>query len=200
MFGQHWQQLIKALQCLPHVGPKSAQRMAHHLLTRERDRAQILTSALANALAHLQRCTLCCTLCEGEICTICADEHRLRDKLCIVQSPMDLMVIEQTQRWEGLYFVLGGALSPLEGIGVHEIYLPQLQKRLFQESAHPIREVVLATNFNNEGETTAYAIAELLQKSNIKITRLAYGIPLGGELEYLDLGTIAQALISRREY
>lgn len=195
-----WLQLVRALQCLPHVGVKSSQRMAFHLLTRARPQAEILSTALAQALESLKYCELCRNLCADTRCGICNHKGRRRDILCVVQSPMDLMAIEQTHSFDGLYFVLTGAVSPLEDIGVEDIGLEALQRRINHEVDHPIHEVVLATNFNAEGETTAHLIADMLQKANIKITRLAHGVPVGGELEYLDSGTIAKALAARQSY
>jgi recombination protein RecR len=195
-----WDQLIRALQCLPHVGPKSAHRMAYHLLTRERNAARHLAAMLTDALDTLGHCELCHSMSATPLCDLCADPQRRRDILCVVQSPMDLMAIEQTQQFTGLYFVLMGALSPIEGVGIHDIGADRLTHRLTQEVDHPITEIVLATNFNNEGETTAHVIAEIVRGLDITITRLAHGVPVGGELEYLDSGTIAQAFIARRQY
>lgn len=195
----YWEDLISSLQCLPNVGKKSAHRIAFQLLAHNRPQAQKLVNCLNLAINNLRHCSLCNNFSSAELCKICADTNRNKSLLCIVESPMDLVAIEQTHRFEGLYFVLMGAISPIEGVGPEEIGFNKLKARIINTDSQ-INEIVLATNFTNEGETTAYALSELVAKHNIKITRLAHGVPVGGELEYLDVGTIAQALIYRKKY
>ena len=188
-------ELTQALRCLPGVGPKSAQRMALHLLQNDRDGAQRLARALAAATESIRHCQRCNTLTEGEICALCRSSRRDATLLCVVETPADLLMVEQTQAYSGLYFVLMGRLSPLDGIGPKEIRLDRLLKRA-QDGV--VREVVLATNFTNEGEATAHYIGEMLAERGLTVTRLARGVPVGGELEYVDSGTLAQALRDRR--
>jgi len=188
-------QLTQALRCLPGVGPKAAQRMALHLLQHDRDGAQRLASALAAATQTIRHCQLCNTFTEEEICSLCRSNKRDPSLLCVVETPADLLMVEHTQAYAGLYFVLMGRLSPLDGIGPKEIRLDRLLSRA-QDGV--VREVVLATNFTNEGEATAHYIGELLSAKGLKVTRLARGVPVGGELEYVDSGTLAQALRERR--
>jgi len=187
-------QLMAALRCLPGVGPKSAQRMTFHLLERNRDGATHLAAALQQALSQVQHCTRCRILSETELCQRCADEQRQQDKLCIVEMPSDVLAIEQATHYKGQYFVLSGHLSPLDGIGPDALGIPQLID-LFDNSV--ISEVILATNPTVEGEATAHYIAQLAQQRTIKVTRLAHGIPLGGELEYVDSGTLSHAFAGR---
>ena len=194
-----WDELISALQCLPHVGVKSAQRIAFSLLAHRRENAEKLALAINRALGELKHCALCSNFTHEELCPICRNQERNHSLLCIVESPIDLAAIEQTRRFDGVYYVLMGALSPIEGIGPREIGFEKLRLRIIN-SQTPISEVLLATNFTNEGEATAHALSEMLLRQNIRITRLAHGVPVGGELEYLDVGTIAQALISRKNY
>jgi recombination protein RecR len=189
------EELTQALRCLPGVGPKSAQRMALHLLQYDRDGARRLGRALGIATENIHHCQRCNTFTEGELCTLCRSAKRDPSLLCVVETPADLMMMEQTQAYSGLYFVLMGRLSPLDGIGPKEIRLDRLLKRA-QDGV--VREVVLATNFTNEGEATAHYIGELLTAKGLTVTRLARGVPVGGELEYVDSGTLAQALRERR--
>jgi recombination protein RecR len=188
-------ELTQALRCLPGVGPKSAQRMALHLLQNDREGAQRLARALAAATEAIQHCQRCNTLTEGELCTLCRSPRRDSSLLCVVETPADLLMVEQTQAYSGLYFVLMGRLSPLDGIGPKELRLDRLLKRA-QDGV--VREVVLATNFSHEGEATAHYIGEMLAGRGLAVTRLARGVPVGGELEYVDSGTLAQAMRDRR--
>ena len=189
------EELSQALRCLPGVGPKAAQRMALHLLQRDREGAERLARALEAAARAVRHCERCNTLTEGELCTLCRSPKRDASMLCVVETPADLLMIEHTQAYSGLYFVLMGRLSPLDGVGPKEIALDRLLKRA-QDGV--VREVVLATNFTNEGEATAHYIGELLSARGLSVTRLARGVPVGGELEYVDSGTLAQALRERR--
>jgi recombination protein RecR len=188
-------ELTQALRCLPGVGPKAAQRMALHLLQHDREGGQRLATALEAATRTIRHCERCNTFTEDELCALCRSPKRDTALLCVVETPADLMMIEQTQAYAGLYFVLMGRLSPLDGIGPKEIRLDRLLKRAADGA---VREVVLATNFTNEGEATAHYIGELLSARGLKVTRLARGVPVGGELEYVDSGTLAQALRERR--
>lgn len=188
-------ELIEALRCLPGVGPKSAQRMAYHLLQRDQRGAARLAQALSQALSVLQHCTRCNTFSEDEICQRCANPRRDARQLCVVEMPSDLAMIEQTQSYNGLYYVLMGRLSPLDGIGPREL---KLDKLIARASAEEVQEVILATNFTNEGEATAHMLASLLGARGLKVSRLSRGVPVGGELEHTDIGTIAQALVERR--
>jgi recombination protein RecR len=189
------EELIEALRCLPGVGPKAAQRMAFHLMQRDRPGAQRLSAALGRAVESIRRCARCNSFTEEEFCSLCASSRRDRSLLCVVETPADLLMMEQTLAYPGLYFVLMGRLSPLDGIGPREIGLDVLQKRV---SGGDVREVIVATNFTNEGEATAHYIGEMLKGRDIKVSRIARGIPVGGELEYVDTGTLAQALAERR--
>jgi recombination protein RecR len=188
-------ELIDALRCLPSVGPRSAQRMAFHLLQYDRIGAQRLAAALGRALASVRRCARCNTFTENELCAICASPKRDSAVLCVVETPADLATMEQTMAYRGLYFVLMGRLSPLDGVGPRDIGLDRLMARATDGA---VKEVVLATNFTNEGEATAHYIGEMLRDRGLKITRIARGIPVGGELEYVDAGTLAQAFYERR--
>src|SRR5437763_15614727 len=187
--------LARALRCLPGVGPKAAQRMALHLLQHDRQGALDLARALEHATKHVQHCERCNTFTEGTLCALCASGKRDATLLCVVETPADLLMMEQTHAYSGLYFVLMGRLSPLDGIGPKEIRLDRLLRRA---TDGVVREVVLATNFTNEGEATAHYISELLAPRHLSVTRLARGVPVGGELEYVDSGTLAQALRERR--
>ena len=189
------EQLIESLHCLPGVGPKSAQRMAYHLLQRDQAGASRLADALRRALENIRRCEKCNSFAEQEICNLCSSTKRDTHLLCVVESPADLLMMEQTQCYQGLYFVLMGRLSPLDGIGPKEIRLEKLLKRA-QDGI--VKEVVLATNFTVEGEATAHYISELLKSRGIKVSRIASGLPVGGELEHVDSGTLAQAVLERR--
>jgi recombination protein RecR len=188
-------ELSRALRCLPGVGPKAAQRMALHLLQHDRDGAQRLAHALVEATRSIQHCERCNTFTEGALCALCQSAKRDATQLCVVETPADLLMVEQTQAYSGLYFVLMGRLSPLDGIGPKEIRLERLLKRATDGA---VREVILATNFTNEGEATAHYLGELLSARDLRVTRLARGVPVGGELEYVDSGTLAQALRERR--
>lgn len=191
----HLEKLIAALRCLPGVGPKSAQRMAYHLLQRDRDGAQHLAQALELAVSNIRHCSKCNNFSEHEVCSLCASPKRDASLLCVVEMPADLLMMEQTQCYRGLYFVLMGRLSPLDGIGAKELHLERLVRRV-QE--HPC-EVILATNFTVEGDATAHYLATLLQSQEVKVSRIARGLPVGGELEQVDSGTLAQAVLERRE-
>jgi len=187
-------QLIQAFRCLPGVGPKSAQRMTFQLLTRQRDNARLLANVLLEAAEQVGHCTQCRILCETELCSICTNPKRDASQLCIVENPADLLAVEQTNSYRGLYFVLLGHLSPLDGIGPKDIGIEELQHYL---NTHPVEEIIIATNPTVEGEATANYIAQLVNSTHIRCTRIAHGVPMGGELEYLDAGTLARALISR---
>jgi recombination protein RecR len=188
-------ELIDALRCLPGVGPKSAQRMAFHLLQYDPAGAQRLSAALARVLSSVRRCVRCNTFTEDELCAVCASPKRDPASLCVVETPADLATMEQTMAYRGLYFVLMGRLSPLDGVGPRDIGLDRLLARATDGT---VKEVVLATNFTNEGEATAHYIGEMLRDRGLKLTRIARGIPVGGELEYVDAGTLAQAFYERR--
>ncbi len=187
--------LARALRCLPGVGPKAAQRMALHLLQHDRDGAVRLANALQHAAATVRHCERCNTFTEDVVCPLCRSAKRDAALLCVVETPADLLMVENTQAYSGLYFVLMGRLSPLDGIGPKEIRLDRLIDRA---TDGVVREVVLATNFTNEGEATAHYIGELLVARGLQVSRLARGVPVGGELEYVDSGTLAQALRDRR--
>jgi len=187
--------LIQALRRLPGVGVKSAQRMAFHLLQHDRAGAQTLSMALAHAAQGVVHCERCHTFTEAQICATCLDGRRDASKLCVVETPADQSALERTGAYKGLYFVLMGKLSPLDGIGPHDIGLKKLFDRALDGD---VQEVILATNFTAEGEATAHVIAEGLKARGLQITRLARGVPVGSELEYVDLGTIAHALVDRR--
>ncbi|QJR14607.1 recombination mediator RecR [Usitatibacter palustris] len=188
-------ELIRALRCLPGVGPKSAQRMAYHLLQRDHEGAGRLSGALAAALDRIRHCASCNTFTEAEQCAVCASTRRDRTLLCVVETPGDLLMMEQTQSFSGMYFVLMGRLSPLDGIGPKEIHLDRLLKRA---TDGVVKEVILATNFTVEGEATAHYVSELLSAKGLMVSRIARGLPVGGELEHVDSGTLAQALVERR--
>jgi recombination protein RecR len=190
-------ELIEALRCLPGVGPKSAQRMAYHLLQRDPRGAERLSAALDHALRTLRRCNRCNTFTEDEVCDRCRSSRRDSSLLCIVEMPVDLNTMEQTHAYNGLYYVLMGRLSPLDGIGPKELGFDRL---LARATDGVVSEVVLATNFTNEGEATAHYISEMLHARGLKVSRIARGLPVGGELEYSDAATVAQALMERRDY
>ncbi len=187
--------LTEALRRLPGIGPKSAQRMAFHLLQHDRDGAAMLSRALYQAVEAVHHCALCNTFAEQEVCDLCLDAERDAAMLCVVETPADQLMIEQTLTFKGLYFVLMGRLSPLDGIGPKDIHLDKL---LARAADGKVVEVVLATNFTNEGEATAHYISEMLKARGLKVSRLARGVPVGGELEYVDAGTIARAMLDRR--
>ena len=187
--------LIEALRCLPGVGPKSAQRMAYHLLQHDREGAARLGFALDSAISRIQHCERCNTYTETPICERCQSDRRDSSVLCVVESPVDLNMVEQTQAFNGLYFVLMGRISPLDGLGPRNLRLDQLVARA---SDGIVKEVIIATNFTNEGEATAHFVCELLKRQGLKVSRIARGVPVGGELEFVDSGTLAQALRERR--
>lgn len=187
--------LIEALRCLPGVGPKSAQRMAYHLLQRDRVGAQRLGDSVLHALQAIRHCQRCNTFTEDEICDRCNSPHRDPSLLCVVETPVDLNMMEQTLSYQGLYYVLMGKISPLDGIGPKELGLERLMDRVTDGI---VQEVILATNYTNEGEATAHYITAMLRPKGIGVTRIARGVPVGGELEYVDSGTLAQALRERK--
>ncbi len=189
------ERLVEALRVLPGVGPRSAQRMAYHLLQRDRGGAEQLARALTEAVSRVRHCALCNNYTEDEVCALCRSPRRDRSLLCVVETPADLAMVEQTSAYAGMYFVLMGRLSPLDGIGPHDIGLAKL---LARAGAGEVAEVVLATNFTNEGEATAHYVAEMLRARGVRVSRIARGVPLGGELEYVDAGTLSQALLDRR--
>lgn len=190
------EQLISAFKCLPGVGPKSAQRMAYHLLERDRQGALELAQALQLAVEKIDHCDMCRTFTEDARCNICTNPARHINQLCIVETPADILAIEQATDYKGLYFVLMGHLSPLDGIGPSEIGIEVLAKRLGQE---PIEEIILATNTTVEGEATAHYIAEMVANKDIRVTRIAHGVPIGGELDYVSGSTLSHAFLGRRE-
>lgn len=188
-------QLIDALRVLPGVGPKSAQRIAYHLLQRDRNGAGRLARALDTALVQIRHCSRCNTFTEAEICERCLSTSRDPQQLCVVEMPADLAMMEQTHAYRGMYYVLMGRVSPLDGIGPRELKLDRLLARATDGT---VKEVILATNFTNEGEATAHYVGEMLRARGLKVSRIARGLPVGGELEHTDIGTIAQALYERR--
>lgn len=187
--------LVEALRCLPGVGPKSAQRMAYYLMQRDRQGAQQLADALQLALGALRHCQRCNTFTEAEVCELCQSTKRDQRLLCVVETPVDMNMMEQTHAYSGLYYVLMGRVSPLDGIGPRELQLEQL---LARASDGVVQEVILATNFTNEGEVTAHYLSEMLKSRSIKVSRIARGVPVGGELEFVDSGTLAQAVRERK--
>ena len=187
--------LVQALRRLPGVGAKTAARMAFHLLQHDRAGARQLAQALQDAAEHVHHCERCHTFTEAEVCSTCLDSQRDASKLCVVETPADQSVMERTGAFKGLYFVLMGRLSPLDGVGPREIGLQKLRARATEEA---VQEVILATSFTGEGEATAHVISEVLRARGVQVTRLSRGVPLGSELEYVDLGTIAHALVDRR--
>ncbi len=193
---QGLERLVEALRVLPGVGPRSAQRMAYHLLQYARAGAGELAEALRAALETVRRCDRCNNFSEEPVCALCRSPRRDAGLLCVVETPADLAMVEQTLSYSGMYFVLMGRLSPLDGVGPRDIGLDRLQARA---SDGEVREVILATNFTNEGEATAHYIAEMLRARGIRVSRIARGVPQGGELEYVDAGTISQALLERRD-
>jgi len=187
--------LIEALRCMPGVGQKSAQRIAFHLLERDREGADNMAGALADAVKGIGHCKRCRMFTEHELCSICSASGRDESQLCIVESPADVMAIEDATGFRGLYFVLMGHLSPLDGIGPEELGLSALEERLRDES---IGEVIIATNPTVEGDATAHFLADMAARQNIQASRIAHGVPLGGELEYVDGGTLSHAFYGRR--
>ena len=190
--------LVHALQHLPVVGVKSDSRIAFHLLQHNRDGAQLLAQALQQAVLQVRHCALCHTFTESEVCATCLDPERDAGQLCVVETPADQAALERTGAYRGRYFVLMGKLSPLDGVGPNDIGLKKLFDRVAEPAPNTVREVILATNFTAEGEATAHVIAQALKARGIQVTRLARGVPIGSELEYVDLGTIAHALVDRR--
>jgi recombination protein RecR len=189
-------QLIQALQCLPGVGVKSAQRMAFHLLDKDREGGDRLADVLERAMSAIRNCERCRMLTEEALCRFCSSDRRDSAQLCVVETPADLLAIEQSGAYRGRYFVLMGHLSPIDGIGPAELGLELLERRL---AAERFSEVVLATSVTVEGDATAHMVATLAQKHGLRATRIAYGVPVGGELEYIDGGTLARALSGRRQ-
>jgi recombination protein RecR len=187
-------QLIEALRCLPGVGPKSAQRMAFHLLERDRNGAKLLASSITQANERIGQCKRCRMFAETELCPTCTSPKRDRALLCVVESPADVVAVEQSGSYRGTYFVLMGHLSPLDGVGPEQLGLTQLDSLLREGE---VQEIILATNPTVEGAATAHYIAELARARNIKATRIAHGVPVGGELEYVDGGTLAHAIAGR---
>ncbi|RYX98098.1 MAG: recombination protein RecR [Comamonadaceae bacterium] len=199
--------LTDALRKLPGVGAKSAARMAFHLLQHDKQAALQIARALEHAVSSIRHCALCNTLTESDVCNTCSNPQRDRSKLCVVETPADQAALERTLAYRGLYFVLMGKLSPLDGIGPNDIGLQKLFDRVVPKDAdgqamppesREVQEVILATNFTAEGEATAHVIAQALKSRGVQVTRLARGVPVGSELEYVDLGTIAHALVDRR--
>ena len=195
MFSPLIDELMSSLRCLPGVGPKSAQRMALHLLERDREGAERLAHSLHKAMEGVGRCQRCRTLTEQTLCGICSNSRREDSLLCVVETPADVLAIEQASSYQGKYFVLLGHLSPIDGIGPEDIGVDQLIQLLQSE---PIKEVILATNPTVEGEATAFYISERAKKLGVVVSRIAHGVPLGGELEFIDGGTLAHAFSSRR--
>ena len=189
------EELVEALRCLPGVGPKSAQRMAYHLLQRDQKGALRLSHSLRHAVEVLRHCGRCNAFSEAEVCERCASPRRDAALLCVVEMPADLNMMEQTHAFGGMYYVLMGHLSPLDGIGPKELHLERLLARACDGT---VKEVILSTNFTNEGEATAHYLGEMLRSRGLKVSRIARGLPVGGEIEHTDAGTIAQALIERR--
>ncbi|RMG31261.1 MAG: recombination protein RecR [Gammaproteobacteria bacterium] len=189
------EELVEAFQVLPGVGPRTARRMAYHLLERDRDAGLRLAGALEAAMRSLRQCTECRNFTAQERCRLCAGDQRDRGLLCVVESPADVEAVEQTGTYDGLYFVLMGHLSPLDGIGPEALGLDRLQERLARGE---VREVILATNPTVEGEATAHFIAQLCEEAGVRATRIAHGVPVGGELEYVDSSTLSHAFADRK--
>lgn len=193
--GTRLEQLIEALRCMPGIGRKSAQRIAYHLLRRDREGARRLADALVQAADHVGHCERCRIFSEEKLCGICTSERRDRGLLCVVESPADVYAVEEAG-YRGLYFVLMGHLSPLDGIGPDELQMDRLE-RILDEGE--VKEVILATNSTVEGEATAHYIGEMVRRRGLRVTRIAHGVPVGGELEYIDSGTLSHALSGRRD-
>lgn len=191
------QQLIEAFCCLPGVGPKTAQRMAFYILERDREGGRQLAGLLDDAVQNIGHCSRCRTLSETELCSLCTNPRRHNDQLCIVETPADVIAIEQATDYRGRYFVLGGRLSPLDGIGPKELGMDQLDAVLANDE---LQEVILATNPTVEGEATAQYISDMASRQGVATSRIAHGVPLGGELEYVDGGTLAHAFSGRRDF
>ena len=196
MFSDRFDQLVQALRILPSVGPKSAQRMALHLIMKNKQGAVGLANALNEATSYIHECSVCHSLTEDEVCQICLSVERDERVLCVVESPADVMAIEQSGSFRGKYHVLGGHLSPLDGIGPEEVGIPALVQRL---SEGPVTEVILATNATVEGQATAHYLVEATRHLQLKMTRIAQGVPQGGELEYVDSHTLSQAVHNRMQ-
>ncbi|MDQ8935978.1 recombination mediator RecR [Acinetobacter rudis] len=194
MFSDRFDQLVQALRILPGVGPKSAQRMALHLIMKNREGANALSVALSEATSYIHQCQICNSLTEDEVCDICLSTERDAELLCVVESPADVLAIEQSGSFRGKYHVLGGHLSPLDGIGPEEIGIPYLVQRLTDQH---IKEVILATNATVEGQATAHYLLEVTKHLALQMTRIAQGVPQGGELEYVDSHTLSQAVHNR---
>lgn len=194
------QKLILALKVMPGIGPKSAQRMAYYLLQHNRSGALSLGVALQEAVEKITHCAMCNSFSEHALCKTCSDDRRDAQILCIVETPSDQLMVEQTLSYRGLYFVLMGRLSPMEGQGPKELNFDKLMQRIFttDEQSIPVKEVILATNFTSEGEATAHYLGEILKARGITVSRIARGIPVGGELEYVDAGTLARAMMDRK--
>ena len=188
--------LIETLRCLPGVGPKSAQRMAFHLLEHDRDGGRQLAEVLSLAMEQVGHCRECRTLCEDEVCSLCSNDQRDRSQLCVVETPADVQALEQSTGYRGLYFVLMGHLSPLDGIGPEALGLDLLEQRL---AGGEVTELILATNPTVEGEATAHFVSEIARARSVRSTRIAHGVPMGGELEYIDGGTLSHAFAGRQE-
>ena len=188
--------LVETLRCLPGVGPKSAQRMAFHLLEHNRDGGRQLAEALTLAMEQVGNCSECRTLSEESVCMLCANTRRDRSVLCVVETPADVQALEQSTGYQGLYFVLMGHLSPLDGIGPEALGLDLLETRL---ASGEVKELILATNPTVEGEATAHFVSEMARVQGIRTTRIAHGVPMGGELEYIDGGTLLHAFAGRQE-
>jgi recombination protein RecR len=187
--------LVDSLKCLPGVGPKSALRLAYHLLQRDRLGANQLSNSISKALEKLNACDLCNNFTESKTCSLCESTSRDDSLLCIVEMPTDLLMMEQTRSFKGHYYVLMGRLSPLDGIGPKELNLSKLIERIKKSN---FKEIIIATNFTSEGNATAQYIKDILKNTNFKVTRIARGLPMGGEIEYVDSGTLAQALEDRK--
>jgi len=190
-------ELVSALRCLPSVGARTAQRMAFHLLEHDREKGLLLADTMRKAIENIGHCQKCRTLTEHDICKICSDKARKPDTLCVVENPSDVLAVEQATAYHGYYFVLMGKLSPLDGIGPEDLGLDLLEQRLQDE---PIKELILATNPTVEGEVTAHYISQIAIKYDVKTTRIAHGVPVGGELDYVDSGTLSHAFEGRRNY
>nr|WP_255680884.1 recombination mediator RecR [Azonexus sp. R2A61] len=189
--------MIQALRCLPGIGPKSAQRLAYHLLQHDRSGASRLSDAIQHALTAIRHCQRCNTFSELDVCERCSSDKRDHSLLCVVETPVDMNMMEQTLAYRGLYYVLMGKISPLDGVGARQLGLERLLARAMDGA---VREVILATNYTNEGEATAHYITAMLKPHGIGVTRIARGVPVGGELEYVDSGTLAQALRERKRF
>lgn len=188
--------LVQALKRLPGVGPKSAQRLAFHLLQNDRQAATALGESLLKAVAEIRHCNMCNNFCHADVCSICSDTRRNPGLLCVVETPADLAAIEATQTYRGYYYVLMGRASPLDGVRPESLDWPKLSQRLDDSE---VKEVILATNFTNEGEATAVFLTDRIRRMALKVSRLARGVPIGGELEYTDPSTVARALLDRRQ-